>query len=661
MNPFDKYNQMADVIDPMQWAESLKSQKPKKDKKKGRGGFLTSLISEGGAIGGGALGASIGTGILPGIGTLLGGALGSGIGAFTGRVAENKVRDDRLGLGDAAKEGALSTVLGGGPIRIAKGAITAGKAVKGGANLTDAIVEAGNKAVGMNTKKAVGKKLTASGEGLIAKEFRLTPSQQANYAKLHGEEATKTLRNYGIKKPEEIADRIQPLQNAFDGVVDKIPSAGKNEISDALQKVYEPLLKSPVLTRQQLGQQIKSQADEILTKSGDTLSASELNTLRKSFDEAVSYTQRGTNEYTVNKKSADAIRKLLQTKADSAGITVDGKTFKDVGLELRKLRNLDEVVNKQSYLGTGSLPISIGNLPGAGIGGVAGGLPGAVAGYALNSAVNSPAGRRVITNGTLNVGEKLTGAAAKSSPYGVAGISGRVLPAAAVSAAVGIGSQSEDSNSTQQTTPTIMNSANQLSTTNISTLNQTNGNVSSSASPFAPANLESAIQQILSNGGTIDDANKFISLAGSLQKLQATGAGAPLSAEAARTISNANTGLQALDDFEAAIAADPSVLAKRNIPGRDALGGLIGGIAGTRGIDAAAQQIIDVIARLRTGAAITNDEARRFAQFIPTSSDPEDVRLQKINYLRGQFSGVANRSGSTGSDLESAILSTQGV
>lgn len=105
-------------------------------KPRGRGGWLSSLISElggaGGAAGGAATGAAIGS-VVPGLGTLIGGALGAGVGGFLGgtggRVVENKVRDNRVGLGDALKEGALSGAfsLAGGGLQAFKGA----KAAKG--------------------------------------------------------------------------------------------------------------------------------------------------------------------------------------------------------------------------------------------------------------------------------------------------------------------------------------------------------------------------------------------------------------------------------------------------------------------------------------------------------------------------------------------------
>lgn len=94
---------------------------------RGRGGTLTSLISEGGALGGAALGQALIP--IP----ILGAGIGAALGGFGGRLAENQVRDDRLGLGDALKEGAISGVFGAGPIRLGKAAFATRGALKAGA------------------------------------------------------------------------------------------------------------------------------------------------------------------------------------------------------------------------------------------------------------------------------------------------------------------------------------------------------------------------------------------------------------------------------------------------------------------------------------------------------------------------------------------------
>lgn len=75
--------------------------------------WWTALTSELGGAGGAAGGAAIGTAIMPGVGTLLGAGIGGFLGGAGGRIAENEIRDNRVGLGDALKEGAVSGVLSG--------------------------------------------------------------------------------------------------------------------------------------------------------------------------------------------------------------------------------------------------------------------------------------------------------------------------------------------------------------------------------------------------------------------------------------------------------------------------------------------------------------------------------------------------------------------
>jgi hypothetical protein len=170
-----------------------------------------------------------------------------------------------------------------------------------------------------------------------------------------------------------------------------------------------------------------------------------------------------------------------------------------------------------------------------------------------------------------------------------------------------------------------------------------------SSNPYSRENLLMDMQRDPKN------ADKYMDYYAQMEDIFGTKAEKPMSAEAAKSVSNAQIGLQALGDFEGAVAADPSVLTKRVIPGRGILGGALGAALGTRGADAASQQIIDVIARLRTGAAITNDEAKRFEQFIPQAGDSPQVAQQKLGYLRNQFSMVANRGGG-GSPLEEALM-----
>lgn len=133
----------------------------------------------------------------------------------------------------------------------------------------------------------------------------------------------------------------------------------------------------------------------------------------------------------------------------------------------------------------------------------------------------------------------------------------------------------------------------------------------------------------------------------------------PLSAEASKVVSNAQVGIQALNDFNGLIGQQPSEFGRTNIPGVATLdrlsGGRASGALGTSGLNAARQQVIDVIARLRTGAAISKEEAARFETYVPQPGDPPGTRQQKSNYLMGQFQMVANRTGGAGTDLAGAL------
>lgn len=108
-----------------------------------RKGFQPSaLISEGGGLGGalagGAAGAAIGS-VVPVLGTALGGLIGAGLGGFLGgtggSAVEQKVRDNKVDLGKALKEGAVEGVLSAGPWRLGKAAIAGGKALRSGGSL----------------------------------------------------------------------------------------------------------------------------------------------------------------------------------------------------------------------------------------------------------------------------------------------------------------------------------------------------------------------------------------------------------------------------------------------------------------------------------------------------------------------------------------------
>lgn len=167
--------------------------------------------------------------------------------------------------------------------------------------------------------------------------------------------------------------------------------------------------------------------------------------------------------------------------------------------------------------------------------------------------------------------------------------------------------------------------------------------------------LDAAIQTALANGDTkgLDNLLKVADYYAAKEKASST-TSKPLSAEASKVLSNANSGLKSLDQLESMIAKG-GVPKGTLVPGRGLLGGVVGNAAGTAGYDAAARNISDVITRLRTGAALTEAEAAFYNNQLPQAFDSPEVIQQKLGTFRDLFESVANRTGSPSTDLEALL------
>lgn len=128
----------------------------------------------------------------------------------------------------------------------------------------------------------------------------------------------------------------------------------------------------------------------------------------------------------------------------------------------------------------------------------------------------------------------------------------------------------------------------------------------------------------------------------------------PLSAEASKTIATANSGLDSLDQLEK-IIGEGGVPGGTIVPGRGLVGGLGAKVLGTSSFDAAADNIADAIIRMRTGAAATKDEMKTFRSQLPQANDPPEVQQQKLATVRNYLNSIANRTGSSGSDIQQLL------
>jgi hypothetical protein len=123
----------------------------------------------------------------------------------------------------------------------------------------------------------------------------------------------------------------------------------------------------------------------------------------------------------------------------------------------------------------------------------------------------------------------------------------------------------------------------------------------------------------------------------------------PLSAEASKQVANAKSGMDAIQMLrdEMAGGAGPTKNAAASL-----LGNVGRGVAGTQSFNAAKEEIIDVLARLRTGAAITKTEEERFKKALPDAFDSPEVIDQKLKRYETLFDRILSNQSQGSPELE---------
>lgn len=669
---------------------------PAQSQIRGRGGTLTSLISEGGALGGALTGAAIGSAV-PVIGTAIGGIIGAGIGAFGGRLAENKVRDDRLGVTDALKEGALSAALAG-PLRGLKYGATATKGLLAGKGAQQAFTTAAKKATDLSIRKSLGLGVTKASKDLVIKQFRLTPSQLTNFNKKFGEDVTELVSRYGIGTADDVATKgINPLQSVFDDIVDNIPDIPKKNLKALLDKEIKTLLNSPVETNRLLGQRLQSQANTLLKGQPSKIPGVVAKKLRQEFDDAVNYTLAGTPERTVAKRTADSLRKLLQNSADDAGLVApNGMSMKQLGREISKLKDLDEIVTKQGNLGRGSLPFNLPSGLGAVSGAVAGGAGaiggtvlggplGGLAGFAGAEFLNSPAGRRLLAQLGQGTGQALvksgTRAAAQPIRQAVAGATRAQLLEGLTTAGTASAQAPQTLEQALMVTPTTAETLGGVSpesvytpetaalgaglgeeqitaptqTRTARTTSRTTG-ATAGENPFTPEILIMAIAADPKNAALYERLYKIYETRYAAPKT------AKLTTTAIKQLSDYDKSIANLDEVENLIRSSSSAFG----PVRGALRGAIPQDVTAKAIRQATLIAAQNIGRALEGGKLTDADILRYQQALPKITDTPQVALNKIDRLRRLIQQEAQTYGQLTAELggaqslEDALLAQTG-
>lgn len=284
-------------------------------KKRGRGGTLTSLISELGGAGGAAGGAAIGTAIAPGIGTLAGAILGGFAGGTSGRVAENKVRDNRVGFYEALKEGALTGALSGiGPgYQLAKagkgakalGALSGAKIPK---NFTGTAETGALEQKGLNiTSKSGGYFTGASVPG----NQPLAPSKVKEYDQL--------LRKLkiGANDANDLSINIEQRLKALGGQLDKSIQGGNRALGKAEVDAFRKTFVKQVADTPGLSKEANKYAVEQARKLGKVKDVKGLMQFRRDLDKHINFNQNPDAALAQQQGVSRVLRSMIRDKTNS--------------------------------------------------------------------------------------------------------------------------------------------------------------------------------------------------------------------------------------------------------------------------------------------------------------------------------------------------------
>lgn len=608
-------------------------------------GFWTDQISTGGgiagALSGAAGGAALGTAVGP-IGTAAGGILGALIGGFSGgaagEVAENVMTGDEWHK-NALKEGAINGVFGAGPIRAASLVARTGAGLAKGAG-KDALAQAGTKALtDKPIRNMLSKPLVNMGDRATTRGVGLSGSQIGKVEERAGMALPQFMRSEGLQGAgvDDITAHVGTLNKQFGDIVSRTGNVPKVEVQSALNSLKKNLT-GPNMTVDdaRVAKQVADELEFVLAKQGDMIPAKTLNSIKSRFDKRVTPSNFASDpaKWSVDHQAASVLRDALRTASEKAGAAGAGE-LKTLGNRIAAARTLEEQAIKQARVGTGNGPIGLRDSIAGALGFGAGGPVGAVSAGAATHALNSRTGQQLVAKGADSLAGRLRTPGPGLTRGGVVGRVG------AAGAATG-GLNASLANSQPDIQPTgdlAMDSEALLDAPSTGLEGTMTGGMEQPTSAISKDEIMAAmLQDLQTTGGANISKLKTIYELSQPEKVD------PMSSQASKDLSNAQAGIDAITNLRSLLSADPSLQRKSVVDGQ-ALGGLVGSLLGTGEYDAARQQAVDVIARLRTGAAITTQEEKRFLKMLPQAFDSPEVASYKLGVLEKAFSTVANRGG----------------
>lgn len=169
--------------------------------------------------------------------------------------------------------------------------------------------------------------------------------------------------------------------------------------------------------------------------------------------------------------------------------------------------------------------------------------------------------------------------------------------------------------------------------------------------PFGQQSIQQAVlQDLQTNGGK--NVSTLLSLYNAFGKPDTTKS---LNSTQQQQANNATSGLQDLQSISDMIQQDPSLALKDTIPG----GSLAHRLTGTTDFDAAKSNVVDVISRLRSGAAISTSEEKLYKSLLPSAGDSAESAQAKISRLQSLLGSFANPQPTSSTDISNLV--TQGA
>lgn len=683
LNNPDFINRYADRMQARQQEAQARQQQAKAaTPQRGRGGILSSLISETGgglgAAGGAAAGAAIGS-VVPVLGTAVGGLIGAGLGGFLGgtggRAIENKVRDNQnfFGAGGSAKaafgEGALSGALsvGSEALQLAK----AGKAITGARTLLHPIENIGAGIAEKNAGRAymggietVGKSLKAGGMGMA--QGASAPGVEAIGAKASDDLVAAVTKGFNIRvgSPESVQAALEPkLAKLSQDLSLKYTNANVALTAQEVNRLGTSILDKAVSQGGLSGDAGRNFALEEAHKITKLKDVKSLWEYAKELDSTINFNRSSGAAEPGHEAVANIIRERIRPFLNGKveGIAADNNLYHQA-LDANKL-----LIKASANSRGGNLTSKLFSL--------------------------APVKSAEAKTGALieNIGRGVSGTGQGALTKPLSQISNQLLrqsPGAIGRGVYGMANQQMQPTDQPQdpnqpptamqdpTQPTdIMQTNSDGSYSPTYTGNTTDSfSMNNSQQPSQAPQSQYSLQQAIRDYQAAPTAKvqqqvmayyDFVSKAEAAQVKAANnnnnnGLPSNVGKLSAKDYGLAQQGSRGLDELNQIIKNDPGVIGRSNTPGRGLpiIGGYIGKASGMTEFDTTGFAAISSLLRAQSGAAVPDSEVRSYMQhYLPRAGDTPQAVQRKIAQIRYNFRTVLQLGGSTSStpDTPSAL------